>query len=150
MDLKIPPPVVAIIFATLMWAVDKTVSLGQVFSEHNKAIAITVLVIGLLIDVSALWAFRAARTTINPLKPENTSRLVQYGIFRFSRNPMYLGLTFILAGWAISLGNLLNIATLIFFVGYITRFQIMPEEKMLRNLFPDEYPEYQQRVRRWI
>ncbi len=150
MDLKIPPPVVAIIFATLMWAVDKTVSLGQVFSEHNKAIAITVLVIGLLIDVSALWAFRAARTTINPLKPENTSRLVQYGIFRFSRNPMYLGLTFILAGWAISLGNLLNIATLIFFVGYITRFQIMPEEKMLRNLFPEEYPEYQQRVRRWI
>ncbi len=94
--------------------------------------------------------FRAASTTMNPMKPNTATQLVNAGVYKLSRNPMYLGTLFVLSAWAIWLGSPFNVAVLLFFVGYITTFQIIPEEKALEVLFPVEFGVYKSRVRRWI
>jgi protein-S-isoprenylcysteine O-methyltransferase Ste14 len=90
------------------------------------------------------------RTTTNPLKPANASALVVRGIYRVTRNPMYLGLAALLAAWAIYLSSLAALAVLPLFVLYINRFQIAPEERALRSRFGAEFEAYRARVRRWI
>jgi protein-S-isoprenylcysteine O-methyltransferase Ste14 len=87
---------------------------------------------------------------VNPLKPDATTVLVTAGIYRFTRNPMYIGLTLTLLGWAAFLGNLLAFALLPLFVFYITQFQIKPEERALRSLFGSIYEDYCAKVRRWL
>ena len=84
------------------------------------------------------------------MKPNSTSSLVISGIYRYTRNPMYLGFVLVLLGWAAFLSNLAALALLPAFVLYINRFQIMPEEHVLASLFPHGYPAYRARVRRWI
>jgi len=94
--------------------------------------------------------FRRARTTINPMDPGAASQLVTGGIFRISRNPMYLGLALLLAGWGITLGSLTVWLIPPLFVAYITRAQIIPEERALKARFTGEYREYCRHVARWI
>lgn len=108
------------------------------------------VVLGLTFDLLGLWAFRASRTTINPLKPQRTSALVTHGIYRFTRNPMYVGMCFLLLAWAVYLSALLPFAGPAIFVLYITRFQIKPEERVLGQLFGEQYAEYTSRVPRWL
>ena len=84
------------------------------------------------------------------MKPDSTSSLVISGIYKYTRNPMYLGFVLVLLGWAAFLSNLAALALLPAFVLYINRFQIIPEEHVLTSLFPDAYPAYRARVRRWI
>lgn len=97
---------------------------------------------------AAILEFRRARTTIVPR--ETPSALVTGGIYRFSRNPMYLGLLLGLAGWAAHLGNLSCFVLLPVFVCYITRFQIMPEELALASKFGRDFDTYCRSVRRWF
>jgi protein-S-isoprenylcysteine O-methyltransferase Ste14 len=105
---------------------------------------------GLVLDAAALAAFVRARTTVNPLRPEKSSALVRSGAYRLSRNPMYLGLALLLAGWAIWLANALALALLPAFVAWLDRFQIRPEERALAARFGAEYEAYRARVRRWL
>jgi protein-S-isoprenylcysteine O-methyltransferase Ste14 len=95
-------------------------------------------------------AFHRARTTVNPFKPTETSTIVTAGIYRVSRNPMYLGLLFLLAGWAIMLSNVAAVAMLPAFVAYMTRIQIQPEERALQAKFGSEFTDYKGSVRRWL
>ena len=149
LKLKVPPPVVLLITALLMWLISErfpTMSEPQ----FRLLIAPILACLGLSIAVSGILSFRRAATTVSPLTPERATSLVIVGIYKFTRNPMYLGLLFILIAWAVFLFNLYSALMLIVFVLYLTEFQIKPEEKVLTVLFGDEYVAYTKSVRRWV
>ncbi len=150
MKLKIPPALQVAIFAMLMWIIKKITVITHFEFEQQKTISWIVFAIGILIEVIAIYAFRKARTTADPLNPAKASKLVIVGIYKASRNPMYLGMLFILFAFVIRLGSLFTFPVLILYVWYITTFQIKPEEKILTKLFGDDYSTYFKKVRRWI
>jgi protein-S-isoprenylcysteine O-methyltransferase Ste14 len=150
LELKVPPPIVALVVALLMWAVAAaTPALGWSAASRISG-AVALLLAGFAVRAAAQLALLRARTTINPINPSNTSALVSGGIYRFTRNPMYLGRLLQLAGWAVFLSNVLATVLLPAYVLYITRFQIQPEERALLERFGEEYAAYQQGVRRWL
>ena len=150
LDLKIPPPIVGVLVAIAMWAVAKAGLQFSLESHVRYTIVCILIVIGIALDLLGLAAFRASRTTVNPLKPDHASALVTGGVYRFTRNPMYVGAMLLLLAWGIYLSSLLSLAGLPLFVMYITRFQIQPEERALRNIFGEEFSIYEKRVRRWL
>ncbi len=105
---------------------------------------------GLCFDLLGLLAFRASRTTVNPLRPQRAAALVTHGVYRVTRNPMYVGMALLLLAWALYLSAWLALAGPIVFVLYITRFQILPEERALRARFGDAFTRYAAQVRRWL
>jgi len=150
MKLIIPPPIQAAMCAGGMWLVAEYVpEFSFEFSWSTYVTALLVFV-GVCIDFSALAVFVRSKTTVSPVSPEKTSVLVVKGIYKYSRNPMYLGLAFILSGFGFWLENW---ATLLFvpaFIWYITHYQIIPEEEVLLEKFGLDYTDYLARVRRWI
>lgn len=150
LELKIPPPVVAILFALLMWLVSSLGGASGIPFGYRLGIAIVVASLGVVIGFSAMAAFVRNKTTMNPTRPGATSALVTNGVFRWTRNPMYLSLVLYLLAWAVYLSNWLALLLLPLFVLYMDRFQIKPEERALSVLFGPEYASYQSRVRRWL
>jgi protein-S-isoprenylcysteine O-methyltransferase Ste14 len=149
LELKIPPPAVALVVALLMWAIARFTSL-EVPQLVRPILAIALAAIGAAFDISALLVFRQARTTINPMKPRATSSIVTSGVYNLTRNPMYVGLVFFLFAWAAWLWSPWALPGPVAFAAYITRFQIVPEEKALSAMFGTEYSSYMARVRRWL
>ena len=150
LELKVPPPAVALVAAVLMWLVSRAApGFAFVFPAGNL-FAAGLAILGLITAISGVVTFRRARTTLNPTKPESSSSLVSWGIYRVTRNPMYLGLLLELTGWAIFLSNSLAFLFLPAFIIYINRFQIVPEEQALTSLFAREFVAYQSHVRRWL
>jgi protein-S-isoprenylcysteine O-methyltransferase Ste14 len=150
LELKVPPPAVALVTAVLMWLASRSSpALAFVFPASNL-LAVGLAAIGLMVAISGVVTFRRARTTLNPTKPEASSSLVSWGIYKITRNPMYLGLLLELTAEAIFLSNWLAFLFLPAFVVYIDRFQIVPEERALTSLFAREFVAYQSRVRRWL
>ncbi|MEB0160908.1 isoprenylcysteine carboxylmethyltransferase family protein, partial [Pseudomonas sp. AH2 (2023)] len=90
-----------------------------------------------------------SRTTVNPLRPDKAAALVSGGVYRVTRNPMYVGMMLLLVAWAVYLDSAWVLAGPVAFVAYITRFQIAPEERVLRAKFAD-FDAYAARVRRWL
>jgi protein-S-isoprenylcysteine O-methyltransferase Ste14 len=119
-------------------------------TNTRLVLAGSLFVVALAFDLAGLLAFRASRTTINPLAPERVSALVTNGVYRITRNPMYVGQCFILLAWGVYLSALLPFLGPIIYILYITRFQIVPEERVLRQLFGEQYAQYTARVRRWL
>ena len=115
----------------------------------NKLGVVFILFAGFL-DLSSLYLFFKKRTTPNPMKPEFTTGLVTNGLYKISRNPMYVGLLMILFGFAVYLGDLTPFLMLPLFYIVITEMQIKPEERMLEDKFGEEYLDYKNRVRRWL
>lgn len=150
LELRIPPPVVAVLVAVAMWGVAGYGPQWPMPPFWRNVIAAVFALAGVAVDLVALATFRASRTTFNPLKPGRASALVTHGLYRITRNPMYLGSLLLLLGWAVYLSALLPFAGLVVFVAYITRFQIRPEERALAALFGEEYADYTARVRRWL
>lgn len=148
--LKVIPPVQLIISAILMYG------LAYYFPQYRFSLALSFPIIILLIVLAGLMAalalidFRKHKTTHHPHTPEKTSTVVNSGIYAYSRNPMYLALVLILFALALYFKNILCFAVIPLFVGYITQYQIKPEEKMLDKLFPIAYQDYSQKVRRWF
>jgi len=103
-----------------------------------------------LVAVAGVVEFRRAKTTVNPLKLDKSTQLVASGIYRFTRNPMYLGMLLILVGWAIHLQHIGAWLWLIGFILFINRFQIEPEERAMTKLFGEPYIDYCKSVRRWF
>jgi protein-S-isoprenylcysteine O-methyltransferase Ste14 len=150
LELKVPPPAVALVTAVLMWLASRSSpGLAFVFPPGNL-LAAGLFAIGVMVAISGVVTFRRARTTLNPTKPETSSSLVSWGIYKVTRNPMYLGLLLVLSAWGIFLSNWLAFLFLPVFVVYINRFQIVPEEQALISLFAREFVAYQSRVRRWL
>lgn len=150
MKTRIPPPVIGLVTAVLIWAFSRYLPQYAVEFPGRSLIAGGFLGLGMVMDLIAIGTFRKAHTTINPLRPEKANELVMSGFYKFTRNPMYLGMLFVLIGWSIWRGNLLAIIPLIGFVIYITYFQIKPEEAALRKRFGDSYANYCKKVRRWL
>ena len=150
LELRVPPPVVALLIGVAMWF-----GAGELASFQVPLVVrlVAFMVIALVGGATALAGdleFKRARTTINPFKPENSTALVTSGIYRFTRNPMYVGLTLVLLGWAAFLCSAWALLGPIVFVLYIGRFQIVPEERALSAKFGAAYTEYMARVRRWL
>jgi protein-S-isoprenylcysteine O-methyltransferase Ste14 len=150
LELKIPPPVLALCLALLMWFMSSLVPPLAVPFGVRIGVALALVLIGQSISISGIVSFRRAKTTINPIKLSAASSLVSSGVYRFTRNPMYLGLLVTLLAWAVFLSNLLVLLAAPLFVLYIDRFQINPEERVLSSLFGAEYAAYKARVRRWL
>ncbi len=106
--------------------------------------------IGTVFVVAGVIAFRAAKTTVNPMRPGAASTLVSSGVYRFSRNPMYVGFLFALGGWAFFLAHAMGFILLPAFVIYMNRFQISPEERALSSKFGKHFATYAQSVPRWL
>lgn len=102
------------------------------------------------LGLSALWRFHQANTTVHPGDPTKVKVMVKSGVYRFSRNPMYLGLLLLLFCESFILGNMSSAIGIVLFILYMNRFQIQPEEKALLERFGDEYLNYKAKVRRWI
>ena len=150
LELKIPPVALVIGAAVLMW-------LGSAYAPKlnfqfpfQAVIAWVSGLLGLMICGLGVLQFKRAKTTVNPTKPQSSSSLVTSGIYRHTRNPMYLGFVLILGGWAAARANAVAFLALPAFVIYINQFQIKPEERALMSIFGDEFRSYCSSVRRWI
>lgn len=147
---KIPPPIVMAIFGLLIWLCR---DFGPILPLENGLryfLCGAFVAAALTLDISAFLEFKKFKTTINPLKPENASNIVQSGAFGKTRNPMYLGMVILLIGWSFFNGALVGYVLVFLFWAFINRFQIIPEERALSAKFGDEYLDYQTKVRRWI
>jgi len=133
-----------------MWALDRWVPLAQWIAAPWHRLGGLVAAIGVGIAVAALARFRQVGTTVNPTDPSKASYLVTDGVFRFSRNPMYVGLVLLLLGWAIWLGSASPWLVPPLFVILLTVVQIIPEERTLHRLFGEQYVSYRRSVPRWI
>lgn len=150
MQVRIPPPILMLLAAALMWALHHWIPLGYWIAPPWNRFGWFVGAVGIAIAVAALIRFRQARTTVDPMHPSKASRLVTDGVFCVSRNPMYLGLVLLLAGWAVYLGSATPWLIPPLFVIVITVVQIIPEEQALNQLFGDQYLSYRRNVARWI
>ena len=147
---RVPPPIVAAIVAALMYWMAWLFPLASFVVPWRLAVCALLFATGAALDIAGLVHFLRARTTVNPLDPGAASTLISSGVYRFTRNPMYLGLATLLLAWAMWLGNAAALAGLAVFVWYMNRFQIAPEERALEARFGAEYSRYRSRVRRWI
>jgi protein-S-isoprenylcysteine O-methyltransferase Ste14 len=146
----IPPPLWALIFAVLMWAVNRYCPLLSVIRDPWNQSGWFVMSAAAITPIAALNEFRRAHTTVDPHKPETASTLVTSGVYSWTRNPMYLGLSVLLLGWAIKLGTLSSLAGPLLFMPLIQHVQIRPEEQALRTRFGSDYDRYCERVNRWL
>lgn len=147
---RIPPPLVGVVVAAAMWGLASFQPLLHIPPFVRQAAVAAFAAAGVAFDVLGLVAFRRARTTVNPLKPGKASALVTRGIYKLTRNPMYVGIALLLTAWACHLSALWPFLGPVLFVLYINRFQIEPEERVLKALFGEEYTAYAARVRRWL
>lgn len=150
LELKVPPPILVLVAAALMWLASSLVSPAQVPLGARVSLAVVLLCVGMAFDVTAMVMFRRASTTVNPMKPNTASTLVTSGVFGISRNPMYVGLVLYLLAWAVYLSSWLALMIVALFVLYMNRFQIDPEERALQSLFGERYAAYKEKVRRWL
>lgn len=147
---RIPPPLVFALVGVAMWLVRGVTVRIPMDALARGSVAGLLALVGIALGLAGATAFRRAHTTIDPHRPEAVSALVVGGIYRFTRNPMYLGLATILFGWAVYLAAPLAFIGPVLFALYITRFQIIPEERALAAKFGPAYAAYRQRVRRWL
>jgi len=150
LELKIPPPAVAVLMAGAMWGISLLAPLLEVPTFIRVTAAAAIALAGFGVSLAGIISFRRARTTINPMKPETTTSLVCSGIYRLTRNPMYVGLLFVLVAWAVFLSCAWALLGPAAFVLYMNRFQIAPEERVLSALFDTGYAAYKSGVRRWL
>jgi protein-S-isoprenylcysteine O-methyltransferase Ste14 len=124
-------------------------SLGWPFPGH-QVLAVAAVIAGAVTSAAGVVQFRRARTTVNPMTPDAASSLVVAGIYRWTRNPMYVGFLLALLGWALWLANPASTLVLPLFVLYMNRFQIVPEERALAARFGASFEQYRRSVRRWL
>ena len=139
-----------LLVAAGMWTVAHLPPIFQLPMQVRLPVAVVLAAIGIAIALGGVMSFRRAKTTVNPLKPETSAALVSTGVYSFTRNPMYLGMVLALFAWAAYLASIWSLAGPLLFAWYITRFQIVPEERVLDRLFGASFAEYKKRVRRWL
>jgi protein-S-isoprenylcysteine O-methyltransferase Ste14 len=150
LELRIPPPVVFLFCAAFIWLLSIATPWVSFEFPAKNSIAMAVAAVGSLFAGAGVFSILSAGTTLSPEKPDKTTKLVVTGVYRISRNPMYLSLLLFLISLAIYLGNLAAAIPVPFFVIYINRFQIEPEERALTSRFGSEFEAYSRHVRRWL
>ena len=145
---KVPPPIVTLICGLGIYLS------RSLFPTYNHAsigiISALFLSLGIMTLIAAVLFFIKRKTTLSPLQPEKASSLVVSGVFKHSRNPMYLGLSLILLSVAVQFNFVGGILIVFMFIAFITKFQIIPEEIAMEKLFGEEFSRYKKRTRRWI
>ncbi len=148
LELRVPPLLLAVVLlGGVLWIMRPWTQQSPFWQVAFAALLAT---LGIAVCVSGVIAFRRARTTVDPLHPERASQLVVAGIYRATRNPMYLGFALLLAGAALWSGGWIGWLALALFVAWIDRLQIVPEERALRARFGGDFDDYCRRVRRWL
>jgi len=148
--LKIPPPIYMLLTVGLMWCFHRFFPMFELISAPWNQFGIVIMFVALFTDGLSLLQFFRVHTSINPLRPEKASTLVTTGMYRLTRNPMYMGLLLLLVGWGVFLGSLLPFACIPLFIFVLTRQQIIPEELILEQKFGQQYHDYKVSVRRWL
>ena len=148
METKIPPPIVTLVFALSIYLSRGIFKIVEI--KHSFYLGIFLLLLGFAILISAVRLFKKDNTTINPLSPQQATKLVTDGIFKYSRNPMYLGMALVLTSIAVFFNLLGGIILITLFCAYITKFQIIPEERAMSDLFSDDFDKYIKETRRWV
>ncbi|RUO73596.1 methyltransferase family protein [Idiomarina seosinensis] len=149
LELKIPPVIVVAIIAILMWFV-------MLFTPQVSFSAVplwTIAVIGFLgivVPLLGVISFKRAQTTPDPRTPDKSSSLVTSGVYKYTRNPMYLGFLLLLFAWGLWLGNMAALLGLPLYMFYLNQFQIKPEERALTQLFGKQYTDYRKTANRWF
>ncbi len=150
LELRIPPPFIALLVAAALWLLARG---APVAAPRSTLTLVLSLVTGLTGGLLAAWGaatFARSGTTVSPTSPDRTTRVVRSGPFAFTRNPMYVGVLLVVAAWGIWLRSPWLLLALPAMAAYLTRFQIVPEERILREKFGAEYDAYCARVRRWL
>ncbi|MDC3161551.1 isoprenylcysteine carboxylmethyltransferase family protein [Gammaproteobacteria bacterium] len=148
MNNKIPPPIVTLFFGLCIYL---SKSFFPEFSfSILSSLSIISFIVGICVLVTAIISFKNHETTINPISIEKASSLVVTGIFKYSRNPMYLGMSFILLGLTLKFNLIGGLIFTGLFMLFITIFQIKPEESAMEKLFDQEWKDYVCNVRRWL
>jgi len=150
LELRIPPLLVVATAAVLMWFVAHWFSPAYVDIYATSIVAGALAVLGIALAAAGVIEFRRAQTTTNPMDPSSTSTLVTQGVYRLTRNPMYLGFVIVLLGWGVFLSNAATLVVVAGFIFYLTRFQIVPEERALERVFGADFRAYRRAVRRWL
>jgi protein-S-isoprenylcysteine O-methyltransferase Ste14 len=150
LELKVPPPVQLLLAGLLAWGASLTSPQWSFRLPFGLWIFACCAVTGVGITAAGVIVCRRHATTISPLSPHNATALVRDGVYRYSRNPMYLGMLLVLVGFVLWLAHPLAVAAVPVFVASITRLQIRPEERVLRELFGTEYDTFVREVRRWV
>ena len=143
--IPVPPPLIFVFCALLMKCLPPVLQFPS-----SLWLVIVFGGMGCAIGAASVLQFLLAKTTLNPFQLETASQLVTGGVYRLSRNPMYLSLVFILLAWMLYLGSFSALLGVVLFIWYITKFQIKPEEEGLKHLFGDAFIAYCQRTRRWL
>jgi protein-S-isoprenylcysteine O-methyltransferase Ste14 len=146
--IKIPPPILVLILITSNYFSQN--QLETIYLPYKLSISILILLVGTLILTNPIFKFIKSKTTVNPVKFTKVSKLVTTGIFIYSRNPMYLGMIFVIISTSIFYLNYYSILTPFIFYFWINRFQIKREEIFLAKKFGKEYLSYKSKTRRWI
>jgi protein-S-isoprenylcysteine O-methyltransferase Ste14 len=150
LETRVPAPVVALLLGALMKLYALLAPVPIDTSPLWAEVGIRLSQLSAALALVAFASFRVARTTINPLDPARASTLVTGGIFRLSRNPMYLSLLLLLVAYAVRLDSWVEWLGPVLFAVYVTRFQIIPEERILAVKFGEAYAAYRNRTRRWL
>jgi protein-S-isoprenylcysteine O-methyltransferase Ste14 len=150
LELRIPPLIVALSIAATMWGISLTTPIIDMSSLIRLTATIAIALAGVSTAILGVIAFRNAGTSINPLKPDTTSTIVTSGVYRFTRNPMYVGMTLVLVAWAVFVSSAWALLGPLVFILYMNRFQIMPEERVLSGNYGTAYSAYKAKVRRWL
>ena len=150
LELKIPPLILVAIFAVIMWPLSSDMKIDILPQSVNLIVAVIILLMGLTVAMAGVFSFKESDTTVNPTTPQKATFLVTTGVYQFTRNPMYLGFFLFLVSWAVYLSSLVSLVMPVFYVLYMNKFQIIPEEKILNSIFGEEFDVYKKRVRRWL
>ncbi len=146
----VPPPFVALLAGAGMWAANGFALPTVPLSPLRASLFTLTCALSLAIAGTAMWTFARVRTTIDPVNIKRASSLVTNGVFRLTRNPMYVGLAGALISWAVLLNSPPLLLGPVVFIAFIDRLQILPEERMMSAKFGQDYAEYKSRVRRWL
>ena len=146
--IKIPPPLIVLVLIISIYFSSKKIDLINI--PFQLEISFFILSLGILVFINPVLKFIKSKTTINPIQFEETNILVTSGIFKYSRNPMYLGMLMIILSTSIFYLNIYSILTPLLFIIWINKFQIKREEEFLTEKFGDEYLSYKKKTRRWI
>jgi protein-S-isoprenylcysteine O-methyltransferase Ste14 len=149
LNLKVPPAVVFLLCLMLIYLAHDYLP-DLISLKLPRWVAAIPGVIGVVLGLAGILQFALQSTSVNPHRPENASALVTGGVYRYSRNPMYLGLLLILVAAVLVLGSLTGLPIVLLFIVYMNRFQIKPEEDVMKEKFGDEFLDYKKRVGRWI
>lgn len=145
---RLPPLLLVLMLAISMLVLDRVLPQFRIHHPALVYLGASLMVLGVSIVLASAGLFRLRKTTLNPFGEPAT--VVQDGFYRFSRNPMYLGMLLVLIGVGLWRGNYFGLLLAPAFVAIMTRWYIVREEQLLEERFSEVYRAYRLRVRRWI